>query len=242
MNDEIIKKLEKILNLAARGGTEEEAKAAMARATEIAMRYKINLADVEIGKEASTKSKVGEFSGIKTRSKYRQPYHVPIANLLKACFGVHFIFHIDREVNGIKVTKITMLGDEADVTLCQILWTWLEELFPKTLSTAVKNKILTYSMADTNGCYEGLVTGLIEANKKAEESMGAENANKYAIAKRSNKKEIDELKELLFGNKLKDARARELLTSTKGLQHGASVGRSINLSQMNGNRAQQRIG
>jgi predicted DsbA family dithiol-disulfide isomerase len=52
VDENVIEKLKKVLNLANRGGTQGEAEAAFRRAKEIAMRYNIDLASIEVGASA----------------------------------------------------------------------------------------------------------------------------------------------------------------------------------------------
>lgn len=231
-----MKGLKKVLSLANRGGTPAEAEAALVKAKEIAIRYNIDLASVDVSEEETKKGiQVEANKDLKTRSKYRQPYHTCIARVLMECFDVHVIWQVTREQNGISVNHVTIIGEKMDVAICKELFPWLEKIFPKTLSKAVSAGLLTYSMADTNGCYHGLEEGIVAANKKAEQDLhlSASDTNKYAMVLRSKKDKVEELVETLYPN-LKSRRTRSIKSNYGAFAYGQSEGHKIKLGQMGG--------
>lgn len=243
MNNEVIEKLKKVLALANRGGTPEEAETALAKAKELAIRYNINLASVDVSDTEKTKSsiEVKEDRELKTRSKYRQPYHSPIAQVLMDCFDVHIIWEKWRENNGIKVDNIVIIGEVVDVTICKEVFPWLEKVFPRTLSKAVSTGELTYSMADTNGCYQGLAAGIVSANKRAEQNLSSADAGKYAMVVRSKKDKVEELVEMLYPN-LEDRKSRAKNISSYAYHHGLKEGQKIKLGQMGSGKGTRELG
>lgn len=85
-SNDVIEKLKKVLNLATRGATEGEMEAAWKRAKEIAMRYNIDLASVDVSDSKSTSKKKAEAGKFSIRSKYEQPYHRWVNFVLEECF------------------------------------------------------------------------------------------------------------------------------------------------------------
>lgn len=233
MDDALLEKLRKILNLAGKAGTQGEAEAALARAQEIAIRYNIELADIELGEDDSKKGiKVERDQELGTGSKFKQPYHDHIANVLMNCFDVRVLWHISREVNGTRVSSISIFGEKTDIAICKQIFPWLEKVFPAILRKGIRTGILRENMACINGCYSGISKGLQETNQHMKDKLAGDNAGKYAMVVRSKADKIDELFNELYPD-LKDRRSSRVKFSEAAFNHGKAEGSKINLNQMN---------
>ena len=137
----IIEKIRKMLALADDSGAHPgEVENAMAKAKEIAMRHSIDIASISLNvDEKKKKADVTVNETLKTRSKYEQPYHNSIYCVLESVFGVKVIRRVYRDRSGgTIVTGLVLIGDPTDVGIAIAIFPWLQKVFPKTLSTLVK--------------------------------------------------------------------------------------------------------
>ena len=234
MNNQVIEKIKKILKLAnGAGASQGEIEAAMAKAKEVAMRYNIDLASVDVGSEDELKASmsVEKDSSLRTRSKYKQPYHDWLFAVLEGVFSVKIIQTVHNEYNGKRISALHIIGETVDVAICKEVYPWLEKVFPRTLSKAVSQGILTYSAADTNGCYSGLYSGIIEVNRQEEEKLEVEDKNRYALVVKQKDELVQEkLQEEFPHLKYNKARARQY--NPFAADYGRREGRKINLNQV----------
>lgn len=233
INEEILEKLKKVLNLAHRGATPGEAEAAFQRAMDIARKYNIDLASVDV---SETKKNIkAERDDLKIRSKYKQPYHDWVLHTLRECFEVRTCCFIDKTPNGVIISSIALIGDPMDVAMCKAIFPWLEALFPRVLSRFVREKVLTYKAEDMNACYRGIAAGLIKANKRELEKLSTDDQNKFAMVVRSKREAIDSLFEQLFPD-AETPKARKRQFSPLANHLGYEEGLKHNLRQTGNGR------
>jgi len=232
-NDSIIERIKKCLALASGlNATQAEMEVAMGKAKEIAMHHGIDLSSVSMEPDEVKKSiKVGTDDTLKTRSEYVQPYHKWIFHILQECFDVRVIYHKASLYSGAKITKIMLIGETVDMLIAREIFSYLEKLFPRTLSTAVREKRLTYCAADTNGCYSGLCQGIIRNNRREEEKLNKDDASKWALVVKSKEEVIDEKVKELYPE-LRTTRRSSSQFSDEGLGYGYAKGSQIRLNQI----------
>lgn len=233
MNEQVIDKIKKILKLAkGAGASQGEIEAALAKAKEVAMRHNIDLASIDTSEESI---RAGIFverdSSLRTRSKYKQPYHDWVFAVLEAVFSVRVVQTVHSEYNGKRISALHIIGETVDVAICREIYPWLEKVFPRTLSKAVSQGLLSYSAADTNGCYSGLYTGIIEVNRQEEEKLQTEDRHRYAIVVKEKMEMVDEKVGEEFPN-LRKSKSRARNYNPFAADHGRQEGRKINLRQV----------
>lgn len=236
IDPEIISKLTKILRLAGdKAAQPGEVEAAMAKARAIAVQHNIELSSVDLSDDTKTKEafQVTKDSTLKTRSQYQQPYHRWIYNVIRHVFGVHVILSGYPGRSGYVVTHIHLIGDPLDVAIAKEIFPFLEKVFPATLSRAVSAKELTYSMADTNGCYSGICAGIIDTNQREEEKAvkSGTTDQQYALVLRKKEEVVEEAVEEMFPD-AEPMKGRQRQFSSGAFVHGMLEGRKINLRQI----------
>lgn len=236
-NEQVIERLRKVLTLAKEGATEGEMQAAMTRAKEIAMRYNIDMAQVDLNHPNSkTKSiEAKAESGIKARSMYERPHHKYIFWILEKCFSVRIvrIGVRDHVSQSRRHFQIYLIGDPIDIAISKEMFTWLENLFLREFTKRVKEgRFRRWSAAQENGLYRGLYQGIIDANKKAEENLTYGDAQKWAIVVRSKEQAVEDLLRAMFPN-LRAGKSSRRSYDPYAQAEGYEVGSKINLKQVN---------
>jgi len=225
VNDAVIEKLQKILNLAqaGRGATQGEMEAAMARAKEIALKHNIELSSVtpnaDNGKNKETIT-IDKHT-LRVRSQTQQKYHRWIFAVLKECFGI-------RVITG--GSTIWFVGESVDVLICTQLFPWLEDVFYSTYNKAANAGIVQRNAAGKNGIYSGLYLGLVAANKREEAKLTKEEMGCMALVLVKKEDLIKAKVEEEFPT-LRTPKARSLEISGRGQAHGYTKGKSIRLNQ-----------
>jgi hypothetical protein len=237
MNNAVIEKLKKILALAnCKGAQPGEVEAAMAKAREIALQNEIELSSIDLNSEEKTKDafNVTSDASLRTRSKFKQPYHRWIFSVLQTVFKVTVIEHSHNTYNGVVVSRITLVGAEVDVAIAKEVFTYLEGIFPATFRRFITAGQLVERAAHMNGCYRGLYFGIVEANKKEEAKMTQ--TGNWALVVRKKEDLVKAKVAEMFPN-LKNSRntKREMSAYAEGL--GYEKGKAINLRQVQGAKA-----
>jgi len=249
VSDEIIEKLTKILRLATdRAAQPGEVEAAMAKAREMAMRHSIDLASVNLNPDTKVEGgiQVEKNSTLKTRSKYKQPYHYWVFAVLQEVFEVKVIISECSDYNGGKViSAIHIIGEALDVAIACAIYPFLEKVFPATLSRAVSAGTLTYCAAHTNGCYRGIHWGIIEANRREREKFKPEEQQTLAMVVRKKEEVVQAAMHEMFPaikkreeleakkkEEGKEKKARRVQMSWEAVSYGHQEGKKINLKQV----------
>jgi hypothetical protein len=237
MNQEVIEKIRKILVLANNAGaTEGEVQSAMAQAKKIAMRHQIDIATVDL-EDKSTTTKAGiavaKDNSVKIHCKYERPYHRYIFNTLMEVFGVMIIPRsVVRNRSNREIVFVNIVGETTDVEICKVLIPWLEKVFPDTYKKFLAHHgIEKPRAAFANGCYHGLMSGIIEANKVAEEELGGADAEVWAVAVVDKEKAVEDAVAEAFPN-LITRKAKRTGYSHGAAAYGHSKGKEINLGQV----------
>jgi len=229
VTDAVVDKIRKCLNLAhGKNATPGEMAAAMGKAKEIAMRYNIEIASINLseGKSAAA-SMTTDKVGLHLRSKNEQLYHNPIYRVLRAVFGVRTI-RIGKGRGG-----IILVGESHDVAICKELFPWLEDVFYATYYKAKRAGQVISCAAHKNGIYVGLEHGIIEANKKEEAKLNKEEASCMALMVVDKTAMVDQRVEEEFPD-LKEARNTTSQVAGFATQIGYNKGKSIKLNQLGG--------
>lgn len=232
MNEAVIEKLRKVLALAnGRGATQGEIESAMARAKEIALKYDINLASVTPAeaKAAGPTVAVKDTFGIGTA--FERKFHPPIYHVLRTVFDIRFVRCTKRQGSRIKIDALYIFGAPSDVAIAKEMFGWLEDLFPKAYRKLVNDGGLFEDASTAHGFYQGLATGIIEANTKAKAAALKEakvDPNRYAMVVHNKEQAVTALIQKDFP-KLRAALGGARDVSGAAHQMGQERGRQINL-------------
>lgn len=225
--DEIVDRIRKCLALAnGRNATPGEMEAAMGKAKEIAMRYNIEIASINMNEGKSAGSSLTIDKGaVKIRSKRPQQYHRWIYSTLMEVFSIRVITH---------GSSAYFIGEASDVAISQELFPWLEDVFWSTFYKAAKAGILEqYNSAHRNGCYQGLYIGIIRVNKREEEKLNEKDKQCWGLIVRDKSALIDQRVEEDYPD-LEKAKSRGLKTDWNAYKHGVAKGQQVNLRQTGG--------
>lgn len=181
--EQVMAKLEKLLNLAGnKGATEAEMNVAMEKATALAREYNIDMASVQADGEVKTEEMETDFAETHTKTKQEQPYHMPIIYVLREVFQVRPMLSTYTDHNQMRhITRITWVGEKVDVAMAVYCWTWLEQLFPKCWLDYRKAYGIADNYVSKRSYFHGLSDGIRAANKRAVEAMPADLKNQYAL-------------------------------------------------------------
>lgn len=218
----ILEKLQKILSLAARGGTEAEAQAAMAAAQRLAIQHNIDLAQVGEREVGPKKMETDRADGLKMYNKYK-PYSRPIARVLQNCFDVSFIW-----VGG---DRPCVVGEKTDVAMACYCWTWLNEMLPRLFRSYCEARgwpLLTG--IPRVSYYEGVCQGISENNQRqrAEVAKTAD-AQSFALVLVKKEELVQARVELEFPT-LRKARSVRRSIDGSAWDAGHAEGRKIKLN------------
>lgn len=178
-----IDKIEKLLNLAAKAGTEHEAKAAFAAASKLMTKYGIQQHQLT-GKDGMTskQKEAAEVTQVNfTTPKYasERPYHLYVRQIIKHCFFVSIVKVPDRYGNS---PDYFMLGTREDCAFAGYAFDVLSQIFLKHLSTFLKQNGLPRTPKYFNGYWAGLAEGFNQAWDEARRAeIAAQGAESYAI-------------------------------------------------------------
>ena len=222
--DEIVERIRKCLALAnGRNATPGEMEAAMGKAKEIAMRYQIDIAsiDMKAGKSAGASLNIDK-TQLRVRSKNQQQYHRWIYGVLREVFGIRVIT---------QGPLIYFIGEATDVTISKELFPWLEEVFWSTFMRGVKSGLLEqYRAADRNGCYCGLYQGIIRNNEREEEKLNTTDKACMALIVIDKTALIEKRVEQEFPE-MRKSKKRSLQMSSRSHAHGYATGIKTTLRQ-----------
>jgi hypothetical protein len=221
VDQSILDKLQKILSLAARGGTEAEAQAAMAAAQRLAIQHNIDLAQVGERNVGPRKMETDR-AGLKMHNKYK-PYSQPIAWTLQACFDVSFIW-----VGG---TNPCVVGEKTDVQMACYCWAWLNEMLPRLFRTYCEDRGMPLLTGIPRvSYYEGVCQGISENNRRQrEEVRKTADAQSFALVLVKKEELVQARVELEFP-KLRQARAVHRTIDNSVWSAGHAEGRKIKLN------------
>lgn len=234
MNEGMIDKLRKVLNLANKGATQGEMEAALARAKEIAMRYNIDLADIDLADPNERKKAVqAEVQQGQVKSRYWRKHHRWICSVVEKVFGVRIIRCTIPRGSREEIIALHMIGESNDIAVATIMLKWLDELFPEAFKEQVRLGYCRDTAEYIHGYYKGLYWGLMEANKrKEEEVLATTDANKYALVVRSKELAIAEMLAKAFPDMKEGEAPKVKKESQVAVQLGYQKGRTIKLNQV----------
>jgi hypothetical protein len=239
MNEKVMDKLRKVLRLAGdKAATQGEIEAAMAAAKKIAMEHNIELGSVDL-EDSSRKAgdDVQSDEDLKIKAAFERKYHTWVFHVVQKIFGVRVITSRMKHGSRYRIVKIWIIGDATDVAMAKAVFSWLEDLYPKSYLHAVNNFQIVNDASSQHGYYRGLTAGILEANKREEEKVkrdvGVDSANKYAMVLRNKEMAIDKFVEQAHPD-LQKRKARSVNYSNNAAALGYAKGRSINLNQVGG--------
>lgn len=184
-----LEKIRKCMKLAEAAGTPAEAEAALARASTMMEKYKIEQYQLNLG----DKPKV-QFVSVKCTElssptwKLQNDY---ISALLKDCFDVEVImWRSVASCHGVKGDKVGMcvfpalFGKPEDIEFARYAWSVLDGTFLRLLNIHIKRDGAPRAASTYNAYYNGLRIGFTRAYKAAQEAerKSTEVGQSYGLA------------------------------------------------------------
>jgi hypothetical protein len=253
MNEKVMDKLRKVLRLAGdKAATQGEIEAAMAAAKKIAMEHNIELGSVDLAdpKANAGGAEVHTDEDLKVKAAFERRYHSWVFHIVQEMFGVRVFVSRYKHGSRQRIHKVWIIGDATDVAMAKAIFSWLEDLYPKSYLHAVNSFQIANDAASQHGYYRGLTAGILEANQKEEDEVlntwraqGQGEANKYAMVLRNKEmaieKKVAQLFPALVKKKEEEAKKdKKPPKSPKYSEHAAYLGyekgKSINLNQVGG--------
>ena len=179
-DNDIIDKIEKLLNLASNAGTEGEAKAAFAAASKLMTKHGIEQHQVT-GRSDEKMKEAAAVKEVTLNSKVyasERPYDLYIRRIIKHCFHVSII----------KVRRFGrspdyyMIGTREDCVFAAYAFDTLRTIFLKHVGAFLKAHGLPRTPRYFNGYWDGLERGFCAAWDEAQRAqMVSQGAQSYAI-------------------------------------------------------------
>lgn len=246
MNEALIEKLQKILRLANdKAATPGEVEAAMGKAKRLAIENDIELSSINLT-DPNSKPGAGitveNDTGLKMQAASWCPYHNWVFHVVQKVFGVRIITSRYKQGTRVKVSTIWVIGTPTDVAMAKAVFTWLEDLFPKSYREALRTFQLAKECgAARNGFYRGMAAGILEANKREEEKIKqSAQGQQWGLIVRNKETAISAFVEKAHPN-LIHGKSRTRTESDHAASLGYAKGRSINLNQLSGSSAKGQL-
>jgi hypothetical protein len=201
--EDIIVKVQKILNLASNNSSKQESEAAMAKAQELLLKYDLSMNDIELAKEEISSEEFGEVN----KSK------LLIASVLATFFRVTLVYRLDYHY--VIPKKIgTCIGNKLDIAVFKNVFEFCWKYYQNSLhefAHLFKLNISMLKMTGDNLVYKNgnwvederynITDREIEDNYAAGFISGlhkkfSENTNRFALQIRISQKHEDKLEEL----------------------------------------------
>lgn len=177
MNQEIVDKIRKLLNLGNRGGTQAEAELAMAKAQELAIVNNINLSAIKMNETVEQYEEKDIVSGIKRKSVCQKF----ITWILQRHFNVTVIYYGSR---------VVVVGKTSDCQIAEYIQSYLSREMMNLWTIYKKEN--NAPVSSRNSFIYGVYVGL---NNKLEASKNAVEAARFAeIAEAQGQEEADKVK------------------------------------------------
>lgn len=161
--DKIMKRLEALLNLkTSRGASQAEMETAMAKATEIAFKYRINLDEIVADEKGNTR--VGMDMVKRTFRTLSPVYHMELCSILNKFFGVQTVLASEGS------DRVHIIGTPMDVDFGIYVYAFLRVTFRQMWEWQKFEDDLTEREARSfyRGLFEGLLKKLGEEKAKME--------------------------------------------------------------------------
>lgn len=176
----IISRIEKLLELAARGGTEAEATTAFAKASQLMTKYGIERSQLQARNAQGRKLDIARRSLGRTW-KTERPAHRPVRTVIWTCFKVQTIRH--RYLDG--SIGYSFLGVEEDLDFAVFAFNNLSDTFLRLLCQHFRDTGYTRQTPGViTGYLMGLCSGFIHAWREAQEKeigQAGEAGQQYAL-------------------------------------------------------------
>ena len=226
MNETLIERIKKLLRLATNNSSQGEMESAMAKAIEIATQNGIDIASLNINNQEKKKS---EF--IQDRIVVGQ--RLPITNdfvssILRNHFRVNVVLGGNRQFGRV----IYYVGTKEDIELAKYVGDFLSERFMSLWKGHYKqtNCGLAFRYSYFCGLYGGLDAKLTAKRRETENSISdSETANRYAVAVRNHKQELDLAMNQMFNNSLKTKSQTKKAVYSDAYHAGYRDGGQINI-------------
>jgi len=224
MNNQILEKLRKLVNLAAGNANLHEAEVAMQMAQKIAFQNNIDLAQVEPQNRQSVEIDKAQIN-CGQRMSISQ-------NFVNVILGKFFEIRIITSGGRISGRKMFYFGKKDDVEFAVWANQYLNKLFLDLWhSHYAKNPHLSTKMRETFffGLYKGLAEKLQEQKDSQESSLGAEVKQSYEIVLVDNAALIEQSVNQSFPNLTKSTKKRIAVRDSEVFGAGHAEGKKINL-------------
>lgn len=227
---QVIEKLQKLLRLS-ESANRHEAELAMARAQEIAIKYKIELASVSA---ADQPAEAFERESIERKATFQQKF---VDWIVRKHFNIHLV-----HAAGQRSKRVWYIGKPTDIAFAKYVYDFLNAEFPRLWTKHQRDtrcgqgERITYFY----GLYQGLDAKLTEARKRAESeglNGNADLANRYALAVVRDEEGLKRAVGIYFPD-LSKARASRINVQSSGtFQAGRAAGGNININRPIAGRA-----
>lgn len=236
VSDAILERIRKCLALAnGKNATQGEMEAAMGKAKEMALRYGVELASINIaaGKDAGA-GLTTDRKDTTLRSQREQRYHRFIYNVFQVVFGVRTITSTKWVEGQGRQAVCYFVGESNDVAICLELFPWLEDVFYSTYYRAMKEGKVYSCAAHKNGIYFGLSQGIIAANKREEAKLDTQDSKTWALVRVSKEALVTKRVEEEFPD-LRKAKQSRVQVNNQAYAIGHAKGKTVNLNQVGSN-------
>lgn len=239
-NDEtrnaVIDRIKKILAKASNNPSQGEAEVAMAKAHELAVRYSIDLATVDMtdadkGLQMDKEDVISERTPLHHEDRW-------IAAILMQCYGIQVIWTKSNK----HIFKLVFIGDKTDIQLARYVWGWLRVVMRKAYFNFIAENAMPSCASVRNGFNNGFRAGCVAANKRAEDTLTPQERNTYALVLVKKEQLVEAKMKELYPN-AKTSRAHLVRGSADAYSSGRAAGSSVKLAHgLAGNNIRPQLG
>ncbi len=227
VTNDIIDKIEKLMNLASKAGTEGEAKAAFAAASKLMTKYGIEQHRIT-GRDNVAMNKASKEQEMQTRVDLKveihateRPYHLYVRQIIRHCYKVAII--------AIKYPHRSpdyyMVGARQDCVFAAYAFDTLSKIFLKHVGQFLKNNSLPRTPKYFNGYWDGLRIGFMQAWDEAQRAeIREQKAESYAIVLVDKEKALTTTLNMMKDIQFKKARRNtDVDAKLQGIRDGRNI-------------------
>lgn len=184
---DVLEKIEKLMNLSARGGTEAEAQAAFAKASQLMTKHGIEQHHLQEKKAQKQKPGIAQVNLQTPVYATERPYHLYVRQIIRHCFNVCVVKISYRH----RSPDYYMLGSPEDCAFAGYVFEFLSKTFLRLVNKHLKEHNLPRTPRFFNGYWDGLRIGFCNAWDAAQRAqIKQDNAQSYATGPRGQRKGV----------------------------------------------------
>jgi len=223
----ILDLIQKLLRLAdpSRGATEHEAKSALAKAEELMIRHKIDLAMLRMAGGAEDIPGIAVEKEFINLPRTVNPADMLILSLLQTYFNVRIVLF-----KKVQSTPVDIIGTCEDVQFAIHVFHFLRGTFLRCWRDFQSTSSFPDRKSYYRGLHDGLRTAILAGKKRAESAASTEERSQYQMVLVDTTAAIDRYMSAQYGQ-LRKRRSRSTRVNSESYQAGKAKGSDIEINR-----------